>query len=170
MRWTEKTITAEGSAIDRFVNGELAACVAGTGKSKSFADINWQFALSMEGPAGVATLVPSEGIGCSVKTKYPELAAGIVKVMTSGSVMDDFHSQVYAMAKITKDAQFSDDPAFEAIYSEQASSLYALPGFVASGSFEETLRGNIQLMLMGEMTAQEVLDETMNYYNDQILE
>ena len=164
----DETIVSMNDAVDRFVNGECAAIVAGTGKNKSFSELNWDFNLSPAGPGGVATLVPAEGMGVSVKTKYPELAVGLVKVMTGAAAMDDFHTNVYAMPKISKDSTFQDAPAFETMYTEQAANLYALPGFEGSGSFEETLRGNIQLMLRGDMTAQEVLDETMAYYTDQI--
>ena len=93
---------------------------------------------------------------------------GIVKTMTGAKAMDDFHTQVYAMPKITKDSTFKDVEAFEDMYTNQADLLSVFPGFEGAGSFEETLRGNIQLMLMGDLTPQEVLDETMTYYNEQI--
>ena len=71
------------------------------------------------------------------------------------------------MAKITADATYV-DPVFDALYSGQADHLLSSPEFEGKGSFENTLLSNIQLMLMGDMEPQDVLDETMAYYNDQI--
>ncbi|MBR1586641.1 MAG: sugar ABC transporter substrate-binding protein [Clostridia bacterium] len=164
----DESIVAEGDAVGLFEQGQLAAVVNGTGKYKSFGDYEWAFHISPLGPGGMATQVASEGMGVSAKTKYPELAVGIVKAMTSAKSMDDFHTQVYAMPKITKDSTFKDVEAFEDMYTNQADLLSVFPGFEGAGSFEETLRGNIQLMLMGDLTPQQVLDETMNYYNEQI--
>ena len=164
----DESIVAEGDAVGQFEEGKLAAVVNGTGKYKSFGDYEWAFHISPAGPAGMATQVASEGLGVNAKTKYPELAVGIVKTMTGAKAMDDFHTQVYAMPKITKDSTFKDVEAFEDMYTNQADLLSVFPGFEGAGSFEETLRGNIQLMLMGDLTPQEVLDETMTYYNEQI--
>ncbi len=164
----DETVLSMDDVVTRFTNGESAFLIAGTGKCKSFTDINWDFYLSLEGPGGMGTLVPSEGMGVNAKTKYPELAVGVVKVMTGAKAMDAFHTNVYAMPKITKDSSFQDNPAFEALYTEDADKLFQLSSFEGIGSFEETLRGNIQLMLMGEMTPQEVLDETTTYYFEQI--
>ena len=164
----DESIVAESNAVGLFEDGVLAACVNGTGKYKSFGDYEWAFHISPAGPAGVATQVASEGMGVNAKTKYPELAVGIVKVMTGAKAMDDFHTQVYAMPKITKDSTFKDVEAFEDMYTNQADRLSVFPGFESADSFEDTLLSNIQLMLMGELTPQEVLTETMNYYNEQL--
>ena len=164
----DESIVAEGDAVGLFEEGKLAAVVNGTGKYKSFGDYDWAIHISPARPGGMATQVASEGLGVILKTNYPELAVGIVKTMTGAKAMDDFHTQVYAMPKITKDSTFKDVEAFEAMYTGQADLLSVFPGFEGAGSFEETLRGNIQLMLMGDLTPQQVLDETMNYYNDQI--
>ena len=50
----------------------------------------------------------------------------------------------------------------------QADRLSVFPGFESADSFEDTLLGNIQLMLMGDLTPEQVLKETMAYYNEQL--
>jgi len=163
----DESITAENNAVGLFEEGKLAAVMNGTGKYKSFGDYKWDYELALEGPAGAYTTVAAEGMCVNAKTKYPELAVGVLKEMLSAKAMDDFHTQVYSMAKITADSTFA-DPVFDDLYSNHADHLGSSGEFEGKGSFENTLLSNIQLMLMGDLTPQEVLDETMTYYNEQI--
>ena len=163
----DESIVAENGAVGLFEEGKLAAVMNGTGKYKSFGDYEWDYELALEGPGGDYTTVAAEGMCVNKKTKYPELAVGVLKEMLSAKSMDDFHAQVYAMANITADAQF-DDPIFGELYTKRADHLGSSGEFEGKGTFENTLLSNIQLMMMGDLTPQEVLDETMAYYNEQI--
>lgn len=163
----DESIVAEDGAVGMFEEGKLAAVMNGTGKSKSFGDYAWDYKVALEGPGGSYTTVAAEGLGVNVKTKNPELAVGVLKEMLAAKSMDDFFTQVYSMAKISADSTYV-DPVFDDLYSGQADHLLASAEFEGKGSFENTLLSNIQLMLMGDMEPQEVLDETMAYYNDQI--
>ena len=40
--------------------------------------------------------------------------------------------------------------------------------FEGKASFEKELQANIQMMFMGDLTPQQVLDNTMTYYAEQI--
>ena len=163
----DESIVAENGAVGLFEEGKLAVVMNGTGKYKSFGDYKWDYKLALTGPGGAYTTVAAEGLCVNAKTKNPELAVGVLKEMLSAKSMDDFFTQVYSMAKINADSTY-EDPVFNDLYSNQADHLVASAEFEGKGSFENTLLSNIQLMLMGEMTPQEVLDETMAYYNEQI--
>lgn len=166
----DETITATDDPTARFTEGLNAMVINGTGKSPSLtkAGINWDFVLSLTGSAGEATRIAVDSLAVSAKSQYPELAAKAAVYMTSGPVMDDFHQNIYAMPRITNDSEFVDDERFEALYSDMADKLHVTTEFEGKASFETVLQQNIQLMYMGELTPQQVLDETMEYYMDQI--
>ena len=166
----DDTITAMDDPTARFTEKTSAMVLNGTGKNTSLtkAEINWDFVLSLSGSAGQATRIAVDSLAVSSKSQHPELAAKAAAYMTSGAVMDDFHKNIYAMPKITKDSEFVDNERFEALYSDMADKLYITTEFEGKASFEAALQQNIQLMYMGDLSPQQVLEETMSYYNDQI--
>lgn len=166
----DDTITATDDPTARFTERQSAMVINGTGKNTSLtkAEINWDFVLNLSGSAGQATRIAVDSLAVSAKSEYPELAAKAAVYMTSGPVMDDFHQNIYAMPKITYDSEFVDNERFEELYSDMADKLHVTIEFEGKASFENILQQNIQLMYMGELTPQEVLDETMSYYLEQI--
>ena len=96
------------------------------------------------------------------------MAAKALLLITSGEVMDKFHSEVFYLPPFTKDATFVKDEALYALTSEHIDNVYVVSEFEGKASFEKELQANIQMMFMGDLTPQEVLDNTMTYYNDQI--
>lgn len=166
----DDSIVAEAESVTYFINGELAFLAVGAGESSKFPDVNWGYTMSLQGPAGLGTRTAYDNFAASAKTEYPELAAEAVKFCTSAFVMDDFHEQLYALPPVTADAKFIGNEVFQPLYEDPALIPYqiAVSEFEGKSSFEDTLKSNIHLMLMGELTAQEVLDETMLYYEEQI--
>ena len=90
--------------------------------------------------------------------------------ITSGAVMDEFHSKIFYLPPFTKDAAFVKDEALYALTSAHSEDIHVVEEFSAKKSFEDTLQANIQDMFQGNLTPQEVLDETMDYYNTQLKE
>lgn len=166
----DDTITATDDPTANFTELKSAMVINGTGKNTTLtkAGIDWDFVLSLSGSAGQATRIAVDSLAVSAKSQYPELAAKAAVYMTSGPVMDDFHENIYAMPKITYDSEFVDNERFEALYTDMTDQLRVTTEFEGKASFEAALQQNIQLMYMGDLTPQEVLDETMEYYLDQI--
>lgn len=54
------------------------------------------------------------------------------------------------------------------MYVDHADDMFAVPSFEGSASFMDTFQQNVQGMLMGQLTPEQVISETMTYYNEQI--
>lgn len=170
----DETITAETGAQDKFGEGTNCFFAAGDSTGMTTAEkngINYGYMLSLEGSAGLGTRTACDSFGVSAKTKErgnDVLAVEALKYICSGKVMDAFHEKVYYLPRFTKDASYVKDAALDALYTEHADALRIVDEFEGKPSFEKALQSNIQLMFMGEMTAEQVLSETMSYYHDQI--
>ena len=170
----DETIVSEGEAIDKFANGELAFVVADLNKGSSFSNngVNWEYFFSLKGPAGYGARTATDSFAVAKKAKTvrgtDELAVKALALITSGAVMDDFHSQIFYLPPFTKDATFVKDEALYALTSAHSDSIYVVSEFEGKASFEDTLLANIQAMLLGDLEPQDVIDETMTYYREQI--
>lgn len=154
----------------KFVNGEAAIVIVGTGTSGSFteAGINWECIFALEGPAGAATNFSVDSLAVSKFCENPELAAKLIKYITSAACMDDFHNEIYGMPSLTTDATYTEPEPFQSMYVDHADDMFAVPSFEGSASFMDTFQQNVQGMLMGQLTPEQVISETMTYYNEQI--
>lgn len=154
----------------KFANGEAAIVIVGTGTSGSFteAGINWECIFALEGSGGTATNFSVDSLAISKYCENPELAAKLIKYITSAECMDDFHTQIYGMPSITTDATYTEPEPFQSMYTDYADAMYAVPSFEGSASFMDTFQQNVQGMLMGQLTPEQVISETMTYYNEQI--
>lgn len=165
----DETITAQENPRDAFREGTVAMYVGDTGSAKKTteAGINWEVNPALEGPNGDrATWIAADSLAVASNSKNKELAVAALKYMLSAPVMDAFHEQMYAMCPITKDAKFYDDEKFQTMYLEQSELFHNWPAFANSDAFWDYLQKNMQSMYMGELTPQQVLDDTMQQYAD----
>lgn len=167
----DESITSMDDPAGKFVNGQTAIVVAGTGSSGNFTakGVNWDVILGLEGPAGVATQFSGDSLAVAADTEYPEIAAELIKYMTSAEVMDDFHTQIYGMPSLTKDAQYKEPEPFQSMYENEADKMFIVPPIESSSSLQDVMMQNIQLMLLGQMTPEQVLSASMDYYNNQLV-
>ncbi|MBR5109263.1 MAG: extracellular solute-binding protein [Clostridia bacterium] len=169
----DETIVSEGESIDKFAAGELAFVVADLNKGKTFTknEINWEYFFSLKGPAGYGARTATDSFGVSAKAKErgnDELAVKALVLITSGAVMDRFHSEVFYLPPFTKDAAYTQNEAYTNLTGAHTADIYVVSEFEGKASFEKELQANIQMMFMGDLTPQEVLDNTMQYYAEQI--
>lgn len=170
----DETITAETGAQDKFNEGALAFYGAGdtTGmNSATKAGINFGYIISLKGEAGYGTRVAGDAFAVaakSVERGTADLATKALVYITSAKVMDAWHEEVYAFPSVTKDATRVYNPALDGLYTEYADAMRIVSEFEGKTSFEKQLQTNIQRMFMGELTAEQVLEETMTYYAEQI--
>lgn len=165
----DETITAVDNPKDRFWEGTLAMYVGDTGSAKKTteAGINWEVVPALKGPAGIqATWIAADSLAVASNSKNKDLAVKAMKYMLSAPVMDAFHEEMYAMCPITKDAKFYDDERFQSMYMDQADIFHNWPSYANSDAFYDYLLKNIQSMYMGDLTPQQVLDDTMKQYED----
>lgn len=165
----DDTITATENPKDLFQEGKVAMYVGDTGSAKknTAAGINWAVIPALKGPTGIqATWIAADSLAIASNSKNKELAAAALKYMLSAPVMDAFHEQMYAMCPITKDAKFYDDERFQAMYVDQAEIFHNWPAFANSDAFYDYLLKNMQSMYMGDLTPQQVLEDTMKQYEE----
>ena len=169
----DETIVSESESIDKFGNGELAFVFADMNKGSNFTanGVEWGYFFSLKGPVGYGARTATDSFAIASKAKErgnEELAAKALTLITSGAVMDEFHSKIFYLPPFTKDATYIKDEALFALTSSHIDSIYVVAEFEGKASFEKELQANIQMMYMGDLTPQEVLDNTMQYYKDQI--
>ena len=99
------------------------------------------------------------------KCENKELAAKLMKYITSADVMSDFHKTVSEQPPITKDETYRGDERFAELFSDYGDNFVSLPVFKGASSLYDTLYKNLQSMMLGEMTPEEVLKQTTEYYN-----
>lgn len=167
----DESIVSMDDPNGKFVNGEAAIIINGTGNASTFTEegINWQCQLGLEGPGGLATNMSVDSLAISSYCEDKELAAELIKYMTSAEVMDDYHEQIYGMPSLTTDATYTEPEPFQSMYEEYSDVMYAVPSYEGSATFADVFQQNVQGMLMGQLTPQEVIDESMTYYNEQIV-
>ncbi|MBQ9325697.1 MAG: extracellular solute-binding protein [Clostridia bacterium] len=169
----DETIVSESESIDKFGNGELAFVFADMNKGSNFTanGVNWGYFFSLKGSEGYGARTATDSFALGVKAKErgnAELAAKALVLITSGKVMDEFHEKIFYLPPFTKDATYVKDEELFALTSSHIDSIYVVSEFEGKASFEKELQANIQMMYMGDLTPQEVLDNTMSYYAEQI--
>lgn len=170
----DESITAETAMMDRFGEGNLAFVAVGDSTGFNAAkknNINYGYILSLKGAAGYGTRTACDSFAVSKMSKTrgtDKLAVEALKLVCSGKVMDQFHQDIYSLPRFTKDAEYVADADLDKLYTENASALKIVEEFEGKPSFEKALQSNIQMMFMGDLTPQQVIDETMSYYADQI--
>lgn len=154
----------------KFVNGEAAIIINGTGNASTYTEkgINWQCSLGLEGSGGVATNFSVDSLAVASYCENKALAADLIKYITSAECMDDYHEQIYGMPSLTTDATYSEPEPFQSMYTNDADKMHVVPSFEGSASFMDQFQQNVQGMLMGQLTPEQVIEQTMTYYNEQI--
>ena len=153
-----------------FVNGEAAIIINGTGNASTFteAGITWQCQLGLEGPAGMATNMSVDSLAISSYCEDKALAAELIKYITSAECMDEYHSEIYGMPSLTTDATYTEPEPFQSMYNDYSDVMYSVPSYEGSASFADYFQAQVQGMLMGQLTPEQVIEQTMTYYNEQI--
>ena len=169
----DDTIVSESESIDKFANGEVAFVVADMNKGNSFTNngVNWSYFFSLKGAAGYGARTATDSFAVAMKTKErgnDALAVKALTLITSGATMDRFHEKVFALPRFTKDSVYTNNPAYDELVSAHTDAVYVVSEFEGKASFEDALQANIQMMFMGDLTPEQVLEETMTYYKEQI--
>ncbi|MFI3201280.1 MAG: sugar ABC transporter substrate-binding protein [Eubacteriales bacterium] len=165
---TDSVTAMNATAVsDAFKSGDLAMFVSSTTSATKIdeAGINWGFTpfISYEEGSQGYTFLAVDALVMLDSTKHKEETAAILKAMTSPSVMEEFHQQRYAMPPINASEGYYDNVNFEAMYEESINNFKALPVVENSSQVYNALFSNLQRMMMGEITAQEALDDTAAY-------
>ena len=163
-----ESCTSNDDSIEPFRNGEVAMIYAPSSNILSVDTVNWDFTAVVEGTAGAKTFVAADSLVIFESCEKKELAASLMKYVTSSEVMSQFHAKVSQQPPITKDDVYNGDERFETLFTENADNFVSLPVFQSAASLYDYLFKDLQSMMLGEMEPADVLTDTTTYYNDNL--
>lgn len=163
----DECLAMKGTDVrDQFAAGRvaIASMAANSGAILTKAGINWQSIPSFTNKTK-AIWVASDALIVNKASKNTELAVSLVKFITSADVMSSFHKEVSSFPPITKDEPYNDNPAFKDMYEKDTAFFRTLP--VANGAFKvmDTLYKNLQLMMLGSLSPEDAIKNTVEYFN-----
>lgn len=88
--------------------------------------------------------------------------------MTSTETMTKYHQTITDQPPITVDEAYTGSEKFAALFTDDADMLRSLPVFKGASSLYDALYKSIQSMMLGELTPEEVLSKTTDYYNSNL--
>lgn len=150
--------------MNSFLDGKVAMITTFTSKGSSEiepAGMNWDYAV-LSG-AQKATFVACDSLVLMSGAKDQQLAADCIKYMTSGQVMTAFHKELSCFPPIAADEEYGDLERYRPMYEDPEIALHSLPAVGGMYMVNEALYKNIQLMLLGDLTPEEVMQQTQDY-------
>lgn len=154
--WTEST------AITQFAAGNVACVATSISAAKNnFSAINYDYVISLKDERQ-AVWTACDSLIMNADGKNKELAASLIKYMTSYSVMERYHREVTAYPPLTVDEPYQDDPRFLPVY-EATDIFHTMPVADGASNVGERLYKNLQLMMMGNLSVEDVISDTVAY-------
>lgn len=146
-----------------FLEGKVAMIIESTNFAKQMnkAGLNWKHSLLKE--ARQATFVAADSLVLSTGAKDKELAYKAIQYMSSGEVMTAYHNEVSMFSPIGKDEKYGDFADFEYIYNNKDIDLITFPTMSGMFKVDDALLRNLQMMMLGELSPDEVVSETVKY-------
>ena len=163
-----ESCTSNDDTLESFKNGEAAMVVCASSNALQIKEINWDYSPVLQGSKDAKTFVAADSLVMFNKCENKELAAKLMKYVTSKEVMSDFHTRVSEQPPITKDDEYTGDERYATLFEDYGDNFVSLPVFKGAASMYDTLFKNLQSMMLGEMEPQDVLTETTTYYNDNL--
>lgn len=160
----DESMSMTGNDIrDQFAAGNVAVASMSANVASIFdeAGINWDFVPSLEDETK-ATWIAADSLIMNAASENKELAASLVKHITSPAIMEKFHSELSAFPPISKGEKYLDNERFKDLYADDTY-LHTLP--VAPNSFKvmDSLYKNLQLMMLGDLTPEQAIQQTVDY-------
>ena len=163
-----ESCTSNDNTLETFKNGEAAMIFCASSNALQIKEINWDYSPVVQGSKDAKTFVAADSLVMFNKCENKELAAKLMKYVTSKEVMSDFHTRVSEQPPITKDDEYTGDERYATLFEDDGDNFVSLPVFKGAASMYDTLFKNLQSMMLGEMEPQDVLTETTTYYNDNL--
>lgn len=163
-----ESCTSNDDTLESFKNGDAAMVVCASSNALQIKEINWDYSPVLQGSKDAKTFVAADSLVMFNKCENKELAAKLMKYVTSKEVMSDFHTRVSEQPPITKDDEYTGDERYATLFADYGDNFVSLPVFKGVASMYDTLFKNLQSMMLGEMEPQDVLTETTTYYNDNL--
>ena len=151
-----------------FSNGEAAFVFMASGNALKLEGINWEYVTALQGPQDAETFVAADSLVMFESCENKELAAKLMKYLTSSDVMSRYHKTITDQPPITADEEYTGSEKYAGLFTDDAGMLRSLPVFKGASSMYDALYKNIQSMMLGELTPEEVLTKTTEYYDSNL--
>ena len=171
LRYTYQVLPEESMAMsvndvrDQFAAGNVAVAMNSATNTALFdsSGINWDFVDSLEDETK-AIWTAADSLVLNAASENKELTIALMKHITSPEIMEKFHSEVSPFPPISVDEEYLDNERFKDMYADRTY-MHTLP--VAPNSFKvmDTLYKNLQLMMMGDLTPEQAIQQTVDYAN-----
>lgn len=157
------TSFTEDDCINNFAEGKAAFVEMETTNTRVFdeAGVNYGFITSLSNKS-MGTFIASDALVMLSTAKDKELTYKLIQHMLKGESMAQYH-EVAPFPPVAKDEEYHDNPQFEGVYSTDIAALHSLPAVKSSSKIYDMLYKNIQLMMIGELTPEKVIEETTKY-------
>ena len=146
-----------------FLEGKIVCCVSATSFAQQLdeAGINWDFVDTLMDKTG-ATWVAGDSLFINSASKNKQAAAGLMKFVSSPQVMEPFHKELASFPPITKREAYTDNARFKNMY-ENSKYLRMDTGSTVHSPLVSNLFGNLQLMMLGQISPREAINRTVEY-------
>ena len=162
------TCTSNDDTIEPFKNGEVAMVYCASSNALRVDTVNWDYSAVVDGDETGKTFVAADCLVMFESCENKELAASLMKFVTSAEVMSQFHQKVSDQPPITADEDYTGDERFATLFTENGDNFVSLPVFKGAASMYDYFFKNLQSMMLGDMEPAEVLSDTTAYYNDNL--
>ena len=162
------TCTSNDDTLEPFKNGEVAMVYCASSNALRVDTVNWDYSAVVDGDETGKTFVAADCLVMFESCENKELAASLMKFVTSAEVMSQFHQKVSDQPPITADEDYTGDERFATLFTENGDNFVSLPVFKGAASMYDYFYKNLQSMMLGDMEPAEVLSDTTAYYNDNL--
>lgn len=158
---------AEDDSVQLMQNGEIAFLFASAESGEARfgdcgQDIRFSYGLGQTDPDAWATWSCADALVMNASSSDKALAWSLIKYITSPVVMERAHNELFMGTALTKsETNLLSDELVE-LYTH-TDHLHALPVARNSNAVMASLKSNLQLMLLGELTPQQALENTVEY-------
>ncbi len=163
---SDECMAMAGTQIrDAFIEGRVAIASMDANSANALEKAglkNWTFIPSFQNKTK-AIWVASDSLIMNSASKNKELAASLMKYITSAPVMTRYHKEIAFFPPITYDETYNANPIFKDLFDNESEYFHTLP--VAEGAYMvmDTLYKNLQLMMLGDLTPEKAIENTVKY-------
>lgn len=149
---------------DNFKAGKVAMAVMAATQATQIdkKGINWDVAVSLTDKT-CGTFVAADSLVLLSQSNNKDLAWKCMKFMTSSTVMSSFHETLSMYPPIAKDETYADHEKLKPIYENDSEYFHTLPPISGSSKVYDTLYKNLQLMMLGQLSPEDALNNTATY-------
>ena len=162
----ESMTLQENDVITLFSEGKVAMCCLTNAISGTFTDagVNWSFVpgLKMDENSEWKTWIGADSLILNSASKNKELAYSLISYITSTPVMTIVHEDLFTEIPLNRDEPYLADERFKDM-STESENLRVLPVAENAANVMQSLKSNLQLMMMGSLTPEQAIQDTVDY-------